>query len=1375
MNYPRKSLMPSIMRCAMLFMAAMTASTAIAQKIDFDNGNNANYISTGYTSWNSFEVSTGGTASKTVGGVTITLSHGSGTQANLIKSNWYKNGVQSATATDESKLICDGIFAGMKNDDYGGYGITTAKVAVNVKVKGLAAGTHTIQAYHNYLNSSSATLPTIGVAVNGTTKQSGITQSQQATTLAAAAKSYVEFSVASTSDEVTITYFSEPSGGTSYNTTYFYINSLEIDVSSLDNQATDPSPSNYDWHAAHTGGSVTLSWTASANTPSSHTVYLGESESSMAQIYSGTATTCTATGLSPLKRYYWRVDETINGQTRRGEVWTFQPRRLAFPGAEGHGKWAVGGRGGTVYHVTSLADDGTAGTLRYGIESLTGPRTIVFDVAGVIQLKSRLACSDDFVTIAGQTAPGIGILVRDQDFAANSNDGITRFMRFRYGHGNDWDGTSANQNTGNSAGLIADHAIMDHCLLAWGSDEVFSSRGAKNITLQHTLIGEALNQNGHKKYYDSDHSVKHGYAATVGGEIASLHHNLLAHNEGRNWSLSGALDAANTFAGRLNIYNNVVYNWGGRATDGGAHQVNFVGNYYKKGPATTQNYIFSADHEDDFAGTQQYYLNGNYRVSQDGNTKTADKLNDTYRETFKNGVTISYPSFVSTPYDFYSIDRDNVETADAAFLNVLSDVGCNYASLDNNEQRLISETRDGTYSKTGSRSGKKGLIDKEADSENWDGLGMVEESRPAGWDTDGDGIPNWFETAKGWSVSAANNNDCDNAEYYTNLEEYLNWMATPHFTDLTEGTALDIDLTKYFAGYTSPTFSVAGSGITTSLSGSTLTVTPSAEGLASISVTATQGGISLTKTFNFHTTGSQSAVTEGDATYLVKKGDTFTSGQAIEVKDTDNDLLATIVYGENGGNAFTAATANSAVPGFEAFTAGNGTNGNNTGGTFYTITPVYNGKIEVAVVLNASKQFYITENGTALSDYNGITKSEKYSGTFTFSVSAGKIYKIYCSGSKLGFYGFNYHYIKTTEPDEPLATSHTWNFSNWTAQEISAQTTIDGLTVEAAATKKVTIASSSATVGGTTYTQALKFGGSGASNARNIHFAVPGKSKITIVAAHAKGSGDPRPLVMAQGTYGANTQSVDVPAETTAHTFTFAYLVDAETTIYIYSGNSGINLYEVSYEALSEDAMPIQVTLNKYGYSTFYYSDHNYDIPYGVAAMIVPEISKRNVVYSELPEVIPQSTAVVLEGTPNTQYTFFVSANTEASTTENMLRGSDSEQTTTGPDDSTDYKYYILSAKNSRVAFYYGSDNGAPFTNAAHKAYLAVPMAQASGVNAFFIDGADDTDDINDINVINDINDINDIKAPAYSISGQRVGAGYKGIVITNGKKMVRR
>ena len=1038
------------LRMNLLVLLLHTTSFAMAQKVDFNTQNNDNYTSSGYTSWGGIEVRSGKTASMTINGVTITLGHGDGTQANLIKTNWYKNGVSNAS--DESKLINDGIFAGMENDDYGGYGITTSKVAIIIKVKGLSTGSHTLQAYHNYVNNTTASLPTIGVAVNGVTQATGIAQTKQATTWATAAKSYVQFNVTSTSEEVTITYFSEPRSGTNYSTTYFYINSLEFDVSSLDDLATNPSPSNLDWHVATSNGSVTLSWEASANTPTKHTVYIGESESNMTQIYSGTASSCTASNLTPLKKYYWRVDETIGGTIYKGEVWSFQPRRLAFPGAEGYGKYAVGGRGGVVYHVTSLADDGSVGTLRYGIESLTGPRTIVFDVSGAIQLTRRLICSDAFVTIAGQTAPGIGVMLRDQDFAANSDDGITRFMRFRYGHGDDWNGTSPNANTGNAAGLIANYGIMDHCLLGWGSDEVFSSRGAKNITLQHTLIGEALNQNGHKNYYASNNKVQHGYAATVSGEVASLHHNLLAHNEGRNWSLGGGLDGNNNFAGRLNIYNNVVYNWGGRATDGGAHQVNFVNNYYKKGPATTQNFVFIANHEDNFGGTQEYYLNGNLRVSQDGRTKKSDTLNDTYKETISSGVTVNWTTFVSSPYDFYSMDQGNVESAEAAFFNVLSDVGCNYAGLDNNEKRLVQETRDGTASKTGSRSGKQGLIDKESDSEGWTGLGIINESRDDKWDTDQDGIPNWFETAKGWSTSEANNNDCsDNTNYYTNLEEYLNWMASPHFTDLVKGEAYSINLGDYFAGYTNPTYSVNVSDITTSITSNTLTVTPTTEGLASFTVTATQSGISLTKTFNIYVQIPEVETTSITVTYPLQVGDTFKSGQSVDVKNSNSETVATIVYGEKGGNIFSAAQSNNAVEGFSAFTAGNNTNGQEAGGTFYTITPKYNGIITIGVVQNQDKAIYILEDGIPLSNYNGLKVTQKYCGTYSFSVKAGCAYKFYCSGSKLGFYGFNYTYEVESQLEGDVNKDGFVNVSDVTLLvDIILGETIDDIDEEAA-------------------------------------------------------------------------------------------------------------------------------------------------------------------------------------------------------------------------------------------------------------------------------------------------------------------------------------
>ncbi len=824
------------------------ASHAWAQKIDFNQGTTNDPTASDYTAW---VITNGPTVTRTFDGVTITITNAEGSAGSKIKSNWYKNGI--LLGTDEARLISDGI-SSFDGDNY----IKSGSVAMQVTITGLSAGMHTLQAYHNNVDYDPGyTLPDMNVKVNGTDQIIGLAQSLRATTLAESTKSFVTFEVASMSSETVIIYYTTPVDGVTYDRTQLYINSLELDGENADYQAQNPYPANLDYHVDVDNGNLTMSWTA-AEGATKHQVYFGDNEDQVKNNSNYdveiTSTTFSRNGLNPMQTYYWRVDEVINGKVYKGVVWSFRPRRLAFPGAEGSGKYAIGGRGGDVYHVTNLNDSGE-GSLRYGIENATGPRTVVFDVSGVIQLQSRLVCSKPYITIAGQTAPGIGVMLRDYEFGANSDDGITRFMRFRYGHGDEWDGTSANQNTGNAGGLSADYAIMDHCLLGWGSDETFSTRGAKNISFQHSLIGESLNQNGHKNYFDTNPSVQHGYAATVAGDVASLHHNLLAHNEGRNWSLGGGLDGTNHFAGRMNIYNNVVYNWGHRATDGGAHQVNFVGNYYKKGPSTTQDTIFIAQHEDNFAGTQEYYLNGNLRVSQDGNTKKSDTLNDTYKETFSNGVTIDWDTFVDSPYsDFYGLDESNVETAEAAFKNVLSDVGCNYQELDNNEKRLIQESRDGTYTKTGCLSGKAGLIDKERDSEGWNRLGIVSETRDSDWDTDGDGIPDWYENAKGWSSTVANNNNCTSSDYYTNLEEYLNWMAVPHFIEgVRKDETKQITLSTYFAGYTNPSYSVnPGTGITASISNGILNVTPSQTGLLSLIVTATQDNISLTRTFNFY-------------------------------------------------------------------------------------------------------------------------------------------------------------------------------------------------------------------------------------------------------------------------------------------------------------------------------------------------------------------------------------------------------------------------------------------------------------------------------------------------------------------------------------------
>ncbi|MBO4851254.1 MAG: cellulase family glycosylhydrolase [Prevotella sp.] len=151
-------------------------------------------------------------------------------------------------------------------------------------------------------------------------------------------------------------------------------------------------------------------------------------------------------------------------------------------------------------------------------------------------------------------------------------------------------------------------------------------------------------------------------------------------------------------------------------------------------------------------------------------------------------------------------------------------------------------------------------------------------------------------------------------------------------------------------------------------------------------------------------------VDNSNVTYALKSGETFTSGQTVPVYNGEDGQVATITYGESGGADFKAATSNGTVSGYVAFTEGNGTNGNDAGGTFYTITPAYDGTISVAVVLNAGKAFYIEENGVAMDGYNGIKVSSKYYGTYTFDVKGGRKYKIYCSGSKLGFYGFNYTY-----------------------------------------------------------------------------------------------------------------------------------------------------------------------------------------------------------------------------------------------------------------------------------------------------------------------------------------------------------------------------
>lgn len=839
-----------------VFLASL--SVVAAQNIDFDfpNRSTSEVTEPNYVPW-----PVGRVASDSItldNGVLLKISAADGAAG--LGSNWSKQSVQAGL-----KLLGDGVLAG--NIEDGNFiKLSEGPSAIILTIKGMSDGQHSVIAYHNNTDKNQ-TLPPIRVEVNGKEVATGIKYSTNSDNFkkSDAGRSYVEFTV-SDGQPVIIKYATVPEAGKTYSTTSITLNGLEFDVNPYG--IMDEYPESYNYHAAADDGILTLTWKG-ADVAVSHKLVMGTDSVSVstseAYIYEGANPSYTVDGLSPLKQYWWRVDEVeADGTVHKGKLLTFRPRRLAFPGAEGYGRFAVGGRGGIVYHVTSLSDESVPGTLRYGIEKLSGPRTIVFDVAGIIPLESSLVVRDKFVTIAGQTAPGNGILMRNKAFGMQS-DGITRFMRLFLGGADDWnDSMGGNPNTSDGMGMTGnDHSIMDHCSIAWTIDEGFSSRNAKTMTLQRTMISEALNYAGHATQYERQGKhVAHGYAATIGGGemgslVGSYHHNLLAHCEGRNWSLSGGLDGAGYYDGHHDVFNNVVYNWGSRAADGGTHQLNFVNNYYKMGPATSQKYILRHQFEGVGQGTQSAYVSGNIREETNG-TKTADKEGTTYRYETSNGQVLNWEPWSSEPF-FASYAT--VETSEAAFKNVLSDVGCNLPFLLNHDKRVINETLTGTTSTVGRYTGKKGLPDRESDAEGFAGLDIIEESRGADWDTDGDGIPDWFEELAGTDANTPNNNEDRDGDYFTDLEEYLNWIAFPNFRS--EGQ-MDVTLAPYFVGYSSPELSVADSpaGVDARITNGVLSIIPSenAPSLFSVCIKASEGGQSLTRQFNFAVGDSSSAI-----------------------------------------------------------------------------------------------------------------------------------------------------------------------------------------------------------------------------------------------------------------------------------------------------------------------------------------------------------------------------------------------------------------------------------------------------------------------------------------------------------------------------------
>ena len=500
----------------------------------------------------------------------------------------------------------------------------------------------------------------------------------------------------------------------------------------------------------------------------------------------------------------------------------------AFPGAEGHGRYVTGGRGGKIVHVTNLNDSGT-GSFREAVKS--GNKIIVFDVAGVIALKSDLKFADN-ITILGQTAPSPGITLRYYTVQPGSNN-IIRFIRIRRGQEkNINDGADASWQR-NKTGII-----FDHCSFSWSIDEVASFYDNNNFTMQWCTVAESLTNPGHSK-------GAHGYGGIWGGKLASFHHNFVAHLMNRGPRFNGARYGWTGYtsnkeystykwqnavqAENVDFRNCVMYNAQGTCYGGpGGGQINIVNNYYKAGPShslkgTTLNGLkvdvstgkergsqdritlvtlstqsnSDKNHPELYDMTSRYYINGNTTETTKG-SKTANKdwkgvsydkgvpsLNGEYYTPDANNyygdavahTTISGKSCVKIKMDEPApTGQVTTHSAAEAYEKVLAYVG---ASLyrDEIDARYMEEAKTGTATYKGSITNSPGIIDKVSDVKGYTEANFGTGTRPAGYDTDKDGIPDEWEKANGLDPNDASDAltySLDEKGYYTNIEVYAN-------------------------------------------------------------------------------------------------------------------------------------------------------------------------------------------------------------------------------------------------------------------------------------------------------------------------------------------------------------------------------------------------------------------------------------------------------------------------------------------------------------------------------------------------------------------------------------------------------------------------
>lgn len=495
---------------------------------------------------------------------------------------------------------------------------------------------------------------------------------------------------------------------------------------------------------------------------------------------------------------------------------------IAFPGAEGFGKYAVGGRGGKVVAVTNLQDYKSTetpivGSLRWALnqhikvdsvykDAITPkypvtrftPLTIVFKVSGTIWLKEDLKVKRDSLTIAGQTAPGDGICIAGRSVLFNGATGgemfywgprrrelIVRHIRFRPGIPKDANGVPTGSYVTYGADMENyENVILDHCTMSWANEECLATYDTKNVSVQWCLVSEGL--------YNAYHAKgTRAYGGVWGGQFASYHHNIIAHNLSRTARFNGSR-AHDTLA-IIEYRNNVIYNWGNTDAvyggeieiNNGRSEINLINNYYKKGPAYSfSNTVSSTNkghrllycYDTDTAAAKpkgKHYITGNYAYGY----PTVSLNNWEYGVQFKNSAFANdsakmFPKMrlTSLSPEVIGVFPTSIETAESSFTNVLAGAGAYLPVRDAQDKRVLNEISTGTATGSGSFGSNKGIIDNPAVVGGWPVLntGVV----PT--DTDNDGMPDAYETSKSLNPNDSIDGNGIDASGYTNLEVYLN-------------------------------------------------------------------------------------------------------------------------------------------------------------------------------------------------------------------------------------------------------------------------------------------------------------------------------------------------------------------------------------------------------------------------------------------------------------------------------------------------------------------------------------------------------------------------------------------------------------------------